>query len=244
MSEDVLKRLRKTVFFEELSDDALAAVAAGASVRRYAKDEPMLRKGDAADSFFVILNGHVKIVTQGAKGEEIIINMVGPGETVGEMSLIDERPRSAGVIALEDVEALELDKDVLFALMTQRTDVTLGILRGYSTRLRFSTKYIEKVIDWSQKTAEGDYSFLENTQQVVESAGSDDDKAAQLLSAFFSMVTKVKAREEGLKQQLERLTIQIDQERRRREFEEITGTEFYSQLKAQAKALRQKREQG
>ncbi|MCQ3936124.1 MAG: hypothetical protein DPW18_03635 [Chloroflexi bacterium] len=244
MSEDVLKRLRKTVFFEELSDDALAAVTAGASVRRYAKDEPMLRKGDAADSFFVILNGHVKIVTQGAKGEEIIINMVGPGETVGEMSLIDERPRSAGVIALEDVEALELDKDVLFALMTQRTDVTLGILRGYSTRLRFSTKYIEKVIDWSQKTAEGDYSFLENTQQVVENAGSDDDKAAQLLSAFFSMVTKVKAREEGLKQQLERLTIQIDQERRRREFEEITGTEFYSQLKAQAKALRQKREQG
>jgi CRP-like cAMP-binding protein len=145
---------------------------------------------------------------------------------------------------LEEVEALELSKDVFLELLTERTDVTLGILKGYSNRLRFSTTYIEKVIDWSQKTAEGDYSFLENTQPMLNRAGSDDDKAAQLLSAFYSMVRKVKAREEGLKQELERLTFEIDQERRKREFEEITGTEFYAQLKAQAKALRERRAQG
>lgn len=62
MSGDILKRLKETDFFKELSDDALAAVAAGALVRRYAKDEPMMRKGDAADSFFVILNGDRKSV--------------------------------------------------------------------------------------------------------------------------------------------------------------------------------------
>ena len=243
MSGDILKQLRETDFFAALTDDALAAVTARASVRRYARDEALMRKGDAADSFFVVLNGHLKIVTTDAKGDEIIINKVGPGETVGEMSLIDERPRSAGVVALEEVEALELMKDVLFDLMTQRTDVTLGILRGYSNRLRFSTTYIEKVIDWSQKTAEGDYSFLEHTQPMLNRTGSDDDKAAQLLSAFYSMVSKVKAREEGLKQELERLNFEIDQERRKREFEEITGTEFYARLKEQAKALRQKRAQ-
>lgn len=243
MSEDILKQLRETEFFSALTDDALAAVAARSSVRRYARDEALMRKGDAADSFFVVLNGHLKIVTTDAKGDEIIINKVGPGETVGEMSLIDERPRSAGVVALEEVEALELMKDMLFDLMTQRTDVTLGILRGYSNRLRFSTTYIEKVIDWSQKTAEGDYSFLEQTQPMMNRTGSDDDKAAQLLSAFYSMVSKVKAREEGLKQELERLNFEIDQERRKQEFEEITGTEFYARLKEQAKALRQKRAQ-
>ena len=241
---DILLQLRGTDFFKELSDDALAAVASGASVRKYSKDEAMIRKGDAADSFFVILDGHLKIVTTDAKGDEIIINQVGPGETVGEMALIDQRPRSAGVIALDAVEALELTRDVLFELMAQRPDVTMGILQGYSSRLRFSTTYIEKVIDWSQKTAEGDYSFLENTQPILHQTGSDDDKAAQLLSTFFSMVTKVKAREEDLKQQLEKLSFEIDQERRRHEFEEITGTEFYAKLKAQAKALREKRSQG
>lgn len=244
MTSDVLQKIRETNFFKELSDDASAAVAAKATMRKFAPDETMMRKGDPADSFFVILEGHLKIVTTDAKGDEIIINKVGPGESIGELALVDDRPRSAGMIALDEVEALELTKEAFFDLLNQRLDVSLGIMRGFSHRLRFSTTYIEKVIDWSQKTAEGDYKFLEQTQPLTNATGSDDAKAAQLLSAFYSMVRKVKAREEDLKQELERLTFEIDQERRKREFEEITGTEFYSQLKEQAKELRRKRNSG
>jgi CRP-like cAMP-binding protein len=242
MNGDVLQRIKETGFFQELSDDALKAVAASATLRRYEPGDVLMRKGDEALSFFVILEGHLKIVTTDAKGDEIIINKVGPGETIGELSLVDERPRSAGVVALEPVEALELTRQSFFELLDQRFDVALGILRGFSSRLRFSTIYIEKVIDWSQKTAEGDYSFLDYTQPLLTRAGSDDDKAAQLLSTFYSMVHKVKAREEGLKQQVERLTFEIDQERRKKEFEEITGTEFYAKLKEQAQTIRRKRQ--
>lgn len=241
MSGDILQKLHETEFFKELSGEALEAVAGKASLRHFALNEAMMRKGDPADSFFVILDGNVKIVTTDARGDEIIINKVGPGESIGELALVDERPRSAGVIALENVEALELTKEAFFELLEQRLDVALGILRGFSSRLRFSTTYIEKVIDWSQKTAEGDYTFLETTQPITNTAGTDDDKAAQLLSAFYSMVRKVKAREEGLKQELERLTFEIDQERRKKEFEEITGTEFYTKLKEQAQTIRKKR---
>lgn len=241
MTGNILQKIRDTDFFKELSDEASAAVADKAAMRKFNPGEAMMRKGDPADSFFVILDGHLKIVTTDARGDEIIINKVGPGESIGELALVDELPRSAGVIALDDVEALELTKDAFFDLLNHRLDVLLGILRGFSHRLRFSTTYIEKVIDWSQKTAEGDYSFLEQTQPITDRAGTDDAKAAQLLSAFYSMVRKVKAREEGLKQELERLSFEIDQERRKREFEEITGTEFYSKLKEQAQALRKKR---
>jgi CRP-like cAMP-binding protein len=241
---DILQKIRETNFFKELSDDASSAVAAKASMRRFKPGEAMMRKGDPADSFFVVLEGHLKIVTTDAKGDEIIINKVGPGESIGELALVDERPRSAGVIALDEVEALELTKEAFFDLLHDRLDVSLGILRGFSSRLRFSTTYIEKVIDWSQKTAEGDYTFLEQTQPLTDRTGSDDAKAAQLLSAFYSMVRKVKAREDDLKQELERLTFEIDQERRKKEFEEITGTEFYAKLKEQAKELRRKRASG
>ena len=243
MNGDILQKLSKTEFFKEFSEEALGAVAGKATLRHFAANEALMRKGDPADSFFVILDGHVKIVTTGARGEEIIINKSNPGETIGELALVDERPRSAGVIALDDVEALELTKDALFSLLDQRLDVSLGILRAFSNRLRFSTTYIEKVIDWSQKTAEGDYSFLDATQPIGNSVRNDDDKAAQLLSTFYSMVHRVKAREEGLKQQVEKLTFQIDQERRKREFEEITGTEFYAKLKEQAQTIRKKRSQ-
>lgn len=242
MTGDVLQKIHQTDFFKELSDDALAAVAAKTTLRKFSTDAAMMRKGDPADSFYLILEGHLKIVTTDARGDEIIINKVGPGEAIGELALVDERPRSAGAIALDEVEALELTREAFFELLAQRLDVALGILRGLSNRLRFSTTYIEKVIDWSQKTAEGDYSFLENTQPLTNSAGTDDDKAAQLLSTFYSMVRKVKAREEGLKQELERLSFEIDQERRKKEFEEITSTEFYAKLKEQAQTIRKKRQ--
>ncbi|MBI3163099.1 MAG: cyclic nucleotide-binding domain-containing protein [Anaerolineales bacterium] len=242
MIGSVLEKIHNAVFFQELSNDALEAVAAKATLRRFADGDVMMRKGDPADSFYLILEGHLKIVTTDARGEEIIINKVGPGETIGELALVDERPRSAGAVALEDVEALEMTKDAFFNLLDQRLDVALGILRGFSHRLRFSTTYIEKVIDWSQKTAEGDYSFLEQTQPITNRPGTDDDKAAQLLSTFYSMVRKVKAREEGLKQQVEKLAFEIDQERRKKEFEEITGTEFYARLKEQAQTIRRKRQ--
>ncbi|MBI3161904.1 MAG: cyclic nucleotide-binding domain-containing protein [Chloroflexi bacterium] len=240
---DITSQLKNTMIFRGLSDEALSALAQKASTRKLAKDAVLMRKGDPGDSLFLIHNGWVKIVTVDSKGDELVINKCGPGETIGEMALLDGSPRSATVIALEDSEVLELKQDVFQNVLDQRPDVSLAIIRGYSERLRFATTYIERAIDWSQKTAEGDYSFINQTQPLLNQAGSNDDKAAQMLSAFFAMVRKVKEREEGLKQQLEKLTFEIDQARRKKEFEEITGTEFYTQLKEQAKTLREKRKQ-
>jgi len=244
MSQDILSQLKKTSLFSGLSDDALSVLAEKATTRNLAKDDVLMRKGEAGDSLFLIHKGWVKIVTVDSKGDELIINRCGPGEAIGEMALLDRGPRSATVIALEPSEVLELKQYVFQEVLDQRPDVSLSIIRSYSNRLRFSTTYIERAIDWTQKIAEGDYSFIDHTQPGLKNAASDDDKATQLLSAFFKMVSKVKEREEGLKLQLEKLTFEIDQARRKQEFEEITSTEFYANLKEQAKALRQKRAQG
>jgi len=242
MSVDIIQQLKETVLFRELNDEALATIAQEASTRKLVKDEVLMRKGDAGDSLFLVHYGEMKIVTEDSKGDELIINKCGPGEVIGEMALIDDVPRSATVIALEDVEVLELRHDVFEKILETRPDVSISIIRNYSSRLRFSTTYIEKAIDWAQMIAEGDYSFIENPQHEDEEGNTaDDDKAIQLLSAFFAMVHKVKEREDVLKEQLEKLTFEIDQTRRQKEFEEITGTEFYAQLKEQAKELRKKR---
>lgn len=242
MSNDITQQLKQTTMFNGLSDDALTALAQKASTRKLVKDDVLMRKGEVGDSLFLIHEGWVKIVTTDSKGEELILNKCGPGESIGEMALLDSNPRSATVIALGDAEVLELKQDVFQEILDQRPDVSFAIIRGYSARLRFATNYIERAIDWAQKIAAGDYSFIDQSQPFLEKQGSNDDKAMQLLSAFFAMVRKVKEREDGLKQQLEKLTFEIDQVRRKQEFEEITGSEFYTKLKEQAKALRQKRE--
>ena len=243
MENDILTQLRSTSLFRGLSDEMLATLAERAVMRKLAPNDILMKKGEAGDSLFLIHTGWVKIVTEDSKGDELILNKCGPGEIIGEMALLDSEPRSASVIALEDAEALEVKQSAFQDALDKDPDISLSIIRSYSNRLRFSTTYIEKAIDWAQKIAEGDYSFIDQTQPLSKNAQTADDKAAQLLSAFFTMVRKVKEREDGLKQQLEQLSFEIDQARRKQEFEEITGTEFYAKLKEQAKNLRQKRAQ-
>lgn len=243
MSSDTVERLRRSFLFRGLPEDVLAALAQKVSGRRLAEGEALFRKGDRGDSLFIIDDGWVKIVTESAEGGELTLNRCGPGEIIGEMSLLDDAPRSAGVVALADAEVLELRREAFIELLEQRPDLALQVIRGISSRLRFSTTYIEKAIEWSKKISEGDYSFVEQSQPAQELKGqvSDEDKAGQLLSAFFQMVRNVKQREDELRQQLQKLTLEIDEARRKREFEELISTDFYANLREQARKLRQKR---
>jgi hypothetical protein len=111
-----------------------------------------------------------------------------------------------------------------------------------SSRLRFSGMYFQKMSEWSKKIAEGDYSFADQLQPLADgTANSDEEKANQMLSAFFQMVKGVKEREEKLIRQVEKLTLAIDETKRKTEFEELTKTDFYSNLKSQAQKIRQQR---
>ncbi len=240
VEHDVIQQLKKVAIFSELSEEDLTIIAQSAVTRNLAEGDVLMKKGDPADSLFLIHSGSVKITTENSKGEELIINRWGAGAAIGEMSLLDGGVRSANVIALENTEALELSRET-FEEIIKKPSVSLAVIKEVARRLRFATTYIEQAIDLAQRLAAGDYSFLEQSQSIVD--GNDGSKAAQLLAEFFVMVRKVKEREDTLKMQLEKLTFEIDQTRRKQEFEEITGTEFYAKLKEQAKTLRQKRAQ-
>ncbi len=243
MTDDTIAQLKKTFLFQGLPDDVLGVLSRSIIHRRLSKDEVLFRKGDAGDSLFMIGDGWVKIVTEDAFGSQLTLNQCGPGEAVGEMSLFDQAPRSAGVVALSDVALLELKQDALLKLLDQRADVALLVIRGISSRLRGSTTYIEKAIEWSKKMADGDFSFTEQTQSnELLGQATQEDRAKQFLSEFFKMARNVREREEKLKQQVEKLTLQIDEARRKQEFEELTSSDFYANLKEQAKKLRDQRQ--
>jgi CRP-like cAMP-binding protein len=236
--ETIISQLKKSFLFRGLPNEVLIELGSKASRREIARDAILMRKGDVGDSLFMIIKGWFKIVAEGANGNELVINQTGPGETIGEMALLDRAPRSATVIASSDAEVLELKQDAFYEILNQRPDLALELIRSFSSRLRFSTTYIQKAIEWSQKISAGDYSFIDNTLTMKRAEGTDEDKASQLLSAFFQMVHNVKDREDQLKKQVEKLILQIDESRRKQEFEEITSTDFYADLKKQAKKLR------
>lgn len=241
MSDDI-SRLKKAFMFQGLPEDVLGVLAQKLSRRALAQGETLFNLGDEGDSLYIIDEGWVKITRRDDKGNELLLNRCGPGEAIGEMSLLDQEPRSAGVVAISDAEVLELKRDGFFELLDQRPDVALVLIRSMSSRLRFSGMYFQKMIEWSKKIAEGDYSFMDQIRPLTEgTVNSDEEKANQMLSAFFQMVKGVKEREEKLIRQVEKLSLAIDENKRRQEFEELTQTDFYANLKAQAQKIRQQR---
>lgn len=237
MNSEII-RLKKAFLFQGLPDDALEILAQKVTRQRFAKNTALFHRGEWGDSIFIIDEGGVKIVREDDNGGELVLNRCGPGEVVGEMALFDKEPRSASVIATTATEVLVLRQEAFFLLLHQRPDVAFSLIRSLSSRLRFASTYIHTATEWSKKIAEGDYSF---TEQSDPGAITDEDKAGQMLAEFFKMAKGVKEREETLKRELQKLTLVIDETRRKKEFEELTSTEFYSNLKEQAQKIRAQR---
>ncbi len=243
MNQDPAAQLKRINWFDGLPDEMLFALAQKVRKRVLRKGEILFHKGEVGNSLFVILAGRVKIVTQDDQGNEVALNRVGAGEIIGEMALLDHEPRSAGVVALEKTTVLELYRDDFMEILKEQPDLALSVIRNLSSRLRHNTSYIEKITEMSRRVAQGDYAFVAETQPVQAQGekASDQDKIGQLLAEFIAMVQGVREREEELKKQLQKLALQIDEAKRKREFEAITSTDFYAHVKQQAKKLRANR---
>ena len=246
MSTESINQLKDHFLFRGMPEEALKVVVEKISARDLKQGEVLFTKGDEGDALFMIDEGYLNIVTEDAQGgSTLVINQCGPGEMIGEMSLFDEKPRSASVIARTKAHVLSLTRNDFFEILGNNPATANMLIRNISGRLRFATTYIEKAIEWTGRITEGDYkSALQEIQTSQVDAGaevSNEDKANQMLASFFQMVEQLQAREDALKKEIQKLNIQIDQARRKQEYEELTSSEFYTDLKSQAEQLRKQR---
>jgi CRP-like cAMP-binding protein len=242
MAPDTIDQLKKINWFNELPDDFFDALAQKVHKRNLSKDEVLFYKGDGGDSLFIINTGRVKIVTQDSQENEVVLNQVGAGEIIGEMALLDHEPRSAGVVALEETSVMELSREDFMEILSRQPELAISVIRSLISRLRHNTSYIEQITEMSRHVARGDYSFLDETwTEQTEEERSSQDKIRQLMAEFYSMVKGVRERETELKEQVQKLALQIDEAKRKQVFEAITNTDFYADLKKQAQELRAQR---
>src|SRR5438445_2386291 len=92
-----------------LDDGARAELLARGIRRRYQAGATLFAEGDRSDRCFLLEHGNVKIVQVTADGREVLLGVRGSGELIGDWSVIDGLPRSASAVALEPVEAVQLD---------------------------------------------------------------------------------------------------------------------------------------
>src|SRR4029077_16601172 len=104
---------KKVPLFDDLSQDAFVALVNRVGYHRHAAGQVIIREGDPGRSFFIIVEGKVRIYKSGADGNEITLAHLGEGAFFGEMALLSGAPRTAHVIAEEDTEILEVTDSVL-----------------------------------------------------------------------------------------------------------------------------------
>ena len=243
MKKDEIDQLKKVNWFIDLPEDFFAALSGKVRKRVLGKDDVLFNKGDEGDSIFIINSGSVKIVTQDSQDNEVILNQVEAGEVIGEMALLDLEPRSAGVVALEETFIMELGREDFMEILSGQPELALAVIRSLIGRLRHNTSYIEQITEMSRRVARGDYSLIGETQPVQDEKEKTgvQDKIGLLMAEFIAMVRGVREREEDLKEQVQKLALQIDEAQRKREVEKITNTDFYASLKKQAQSLRAQR---
>jgi CRP-like cAMP-binding protein len=245
MSLDIAKNLTKYELFEGLPDDVIDELGEKITALSLEKNDILFHQGDPGDALYLIRSGWVKIVNEAAEEGEVVLNHIGPGGIIGEMAMIEQAPRSSGIVAISDVELLKLKSDDFLNLLNEQPMMTLPIIRSVSKRLRFATTYIENAIEWSKRIAAGNYNFAEEQMQIaqatiVDSKQPDEERANRFLGTFFRMVEEIRAREDKLKQQLNQLKIEIDHAKRKKAVDELTQSEFFLELKAKSEKMRGK----
>ena len=130
-----LMLLREVPLFAELSPDDLKQIADVAREQVYSDGTFLCREGEEGHVMYVLASGQVRVV-KSVNGGEKLVAVRKTGDFLGEMSIIDSAPRFASVRAEGDVRALVIDGDAFKAILRDRPEVSLAVLRGLSRRLR------------------------------------------------------------------------------------------------------------
>jgi CRP/FNR family cyclic AMP-dependent transcriptional regulator len=128
---------------EAIADPSARELARRGQVRSMARNTVFINEGDHSDSLFVIISGRVKVFVADADGREMVLDIHGPGDYVGEMAL-DGRPRAASVMTMEPTVCSVLTRDALRGLITTSPDVAMNLICTLIGRTRVAT---EKVRD-------------------------------------------------------------------------------------------------
>jgi CRP/FNR family transcriptional regulator, cyclic AMP receptor protein len=123
--------LRGVSLFSACSGRELTRIASLADEIAVPEGRVLIRQGRPGREFFVIVEGKAKVSARGKKATTI-----GPGAGFGEMSLLDQGPRSATVTAQSDMYLLVLDSRSFFSLIEEVPSVAQKIFRVMAARLR------------------------------------------------------------------------------------------------------------
>jgi CRP/FNR family transcriptional regulator/CRP/FNR family cyclic AMP-dependent transcriptional regulator len=135
-SREALESLRNIGLFSSVEDADLASIASLLIERRFPKHKTIVEEGLPGDYMYIIREGRVSVSKLSDDGREKILEFLEAGDFFGEMSLLDNSPRSASVRALTETRVLALSRSAFLNVLRRSPDLAMGVIQELTRRLR------------------------------------------------------------------------------------------------------------
>jgi len=136
--------LNEIEHLRELSDQAKTALAEKMDLLEYGAGQAIFSYGDPGHALYIVRCGEVEIFVNNDQGDKLVLEVAKPGDIFGEISLLDDGPCTASVMAIREVEVLRLDRQHFEDYVRQYTSAALNLLSVAARRLRKSDEVIRR----------------------------------------------------------------------------------------------------
>ena len=135
-ADQITRFLHTVPMFQGLNERQLNRLAKRFKERNYAKGETIVTQGTLGIGLFIIEKGKVEAVREHNDGSKSVVNQLGATDFFGELSLLDEAPRTAHVIAVEDATCLVLTQLDFMSALQEDADIPIVMLKELAKRFR------------------------------------------------------------------------------------------------------------
>jgi CRP-like cAMP-binding protein len=131
-----LELLRRVPMFSALTPAQMAQIAGAVTKHRFKRGELIVEQGKKSHALYVILSGTARVVISDRRKKEMILAILGPGDYVGEISLIDGKGHSANVQTQVATDVLVLGYDEFRHCLADNQAIAFAVMKGLAVRLR------------------------------------------------------------------------------------------------------------
>jgi CRP/FNR family cyclic AMP-dependent transcriptional regulator len=135
--------IERNGLFRGLERAAIDRIAALASRRTYKSDAVVFMRGDPGDALYGVVTGRVRISASAARGKEISLNVMDPGDAFGEIALLDGHPRTAAATTLAPTELIVIRRDQFLELLQREPRLAVHLIELLCKRVRWTSEQME-----------------------------------------------------------------------------------------------------
>ena len=139
------KLLLNVPIFSNLDEKQISFIATKMRNKKYSKSDIILMEDEVGDTFFIILEGSVKVTRDSEDGREVILAVLSSGNFFGEISLLDGKTRSANAIALEKTSLMILKRNDFLQLLNEIPQISISLLSELAKRIRKTDEQVENL---------------------------------------------------------------------------------------------------